>query len=61
LPNGLEAIYRTDGKHSTRISKSPMGPPHVRFGSWLCKNAAPRKLQRKVFLRKPAPGARGAY
>jgi hypothetical protein len=24
LPNGLGAIYRTDGKHSTRISKSPM-------------------------------------
>ena len=34
---------------------------HVRLGSWPCKNAAPSKLQRKVFLRKPAPGAWGAY
>ena len=30
---------------------------YFRFGSWPCKNVAPSKLQRKVFLRKPALGA----
>ena len=45
------------GARSAYLALRDFDPANVRSGSWPCKNAAPRKLQRKVFLRKPTPGA----